>query len=111
MNSATPTREIYWNVTHVWVMYALLLPAAAVAGYGVYQHLSRWRRGQPAARFDRPAERLRLVLEHAVAQRRTARDLHSGLFHKFVSFGFVVLTVATTVVAMDADFDAAIMRG
>src|ERR671933_81880 len=90
MNSATPTREIYWNVTHVWVMYALLLPAAAVAGYGVYQHLSRWRRGRPAARFDRPAERLRLVLEHAVAQRRTARDSYAGLFHQFVSYGFVV---------------------
>ena len=111
MNAADATREIYWNVTHVWVMYALLLPTAAAAGYGVYQHLSRWRRGQPAARFDRPAERLRLVLEHAVAQRRTARDLYAGLFHQFVSYGFVVLTIATTVVALDADFGTRVMRG
>jgi Fe-S oxidoreductase/nitrate reductase gamma subunit len=111
MNAADATREIYWNVTHVWVMYALLLPTAAAAGYGVYQHLSRWRRGRPAARFDRPAARLRLVLEHAVAQRRTARDSYAGLFHQFVSYGFVVLTIATTVVALDADFGTAIMRG
>ena len=88
-------------------MYALLLPAAAVAGYGVYRHISRWRRGQPAARFDRPAARVRLVLKHAVAQRRTARDLYAGLFHQFVSYGFVVLTIATTVVALDADFGTA----
>ena len=105
------TREIYWNVTHVWVMYALLAPTALVAGYGVYRHLSRWRRGQPAARFDRPAERLGLLFRHAVAQRRTARDAVAGLFHAFISYGFVVLTIATTVVALDADFGTAIMRG
>src|SRR5438067_784881 len=50
MNAANEaTREIYWNVTHVWVMYALLLPAAAVAGYGVYRHVGRWRQGRVVA--------------------------------------------------------------
>ncbi|HEX6622793.1 MAG TPA: (Fe-S)-binding protein, partial [Pyrinomonadaceae bacterium] len=111
MNPAEATREIYWNVSHVWVMYALLVPTALVAGYGVYRHLSRWRRGQPAARFDRPAARVRLLLRHAVAQRRTARELYAGLFHGFISYGFVVLTMATTVVALDADFGTSIMRG
>jgi Fe-S oxidoreductase/nitrate reductase gamma subunit len=105
------TRQIYWNISHVWVMYALLAPTAAVAAYGVYRHLSRWRRGLPAARFDRPAARARLLLKHAVAQRRTARNLYAGLFHQFISYGFVVLTVATTVVALDADFGTTIMRG
>ncbi|HZB46672.1 MAG TPA: heterodisulfide reductase-related iron-sulfur binding cluster [Pyrinomonadaceae bacterium] len=111
MNPAEATREIYWNVSHVWVMYALLVPTALVAGYGVYRHLSRWRRGQPAARFDRPAARVRLVLKHAVAQRRTARERYAGLFHRFISYGFVVLTMATTVVALDADIGTSIMRG
>ena len=71
MNTAEATRQIYWNISHIWVMYALLLPTAAIAGYGVYRQTNRWRRGQPAARFDRPAERLRLVFQHAIAQRRT----------------------------------------
>ncbi len=111
MNPAEATRAIYWNVAHIWVMYVLLLPTALVAGYGIYRHISRWRRGLPAARFDRPAERIKLVLKHAVAQRRTARDRYAGLFHQFISYGFVVLTIATTVVALDADFGTAIMRG
>src|SRR5215216_20108 len=111
MNASEATREIYWNVTHVWVMYALLVPTALAAGYGVYRHVSRWRRGLPAARFDRPAARVRLLLKHAVAQRRTARELYAGLFHQLISYGFVVLTIATTVVALDADFGTAIMRG
>src|SRR5918992_245503 len=105
------TRQIYWNVSQVWAMYALLVPTALVAGYGVYRHWSRWRRGRAAARFDRPWERVRLVLKHAVAQRRTARERYAGLFHAFISYGFVVLTIATTVVALDADFGTAIMRG
>ncbi len=111
MNSAEATRQIYWNISHIWVMYALLLPTAAIAGYGIYRHFSRWRRGQPAARFDRPAERVQLVVKHAVAQQRTARDTYAGVLHQFISYGFVVLTIATTVVALDADFGTTIMRG
>jgi Fe-S oxidoreductase/nitrate reductase gamma subunit len=106
-----PTRQIYWNVSQVWAMYALLLPTALAAGYGVYRRWRRWRRGRPAARFDRPWERVRLVLKHAAAQRRTAQARYAGLFHAFISYGFVVLTVATTVVALDADFGLRLMRG
>ena len=111
MNPAEPTRQIYWNISHIWVMYVLLLPTLAIAAYGVYRHVRSWRRGVPAARFDHPAARLNLVLKHAFAQRRTARNLYAGIFHQFISYGFVVLIIATTVVALDADFGTAIMRG
>jgi Fe-S oxidoreductase len=111
MNPAGPTRQIYWNISHIWVMYVLLLPTAAIAVYGVYRHFTSWRRGLPAARFDRPAMRINLVLKQAVAQRRTARNRYAGIFHQFISYGFVVLTIATTVVALDADFGTAIMHG
>ncbi|MEP6708212.1 MAG: (Fe-S)-binding protein, partial [Pyrinomonadaceae bacterium] len=111
MIPAEPTRQIYWNISHIWVMYVLLLPTVAIAVYGVYQHFRSWRRGAPAARFDHPAARINRVLKHAVAQRRTARNRYAGIFHGFISYGFVVLTIATTVVALDADFGTAIMRG
>jgi Fe-S oxidoreductase/nitrate reductase gamma subunit len=112
MNVQEATRQIYWNISHIWVMYVLLVPTAAIAGYGIYRCLSRWRRGLPErARFDRPLERIQLVLKHAVAQRRTARRLYAGLLHQFISYGFVILTIATTVVALDADFGTTIMRG
>jgi len=111
MNTAEATRQIYWNVSHIWVMYVLLLPTALVAGFGIYRHFSRWRRGLPAARFDHPAERFKLMFKHAVAQRRTARAAYVGLFHRLISYGFVILTIATIIVALDADFGTAIMRG
>jgi len=111
MNPAGPTRQIYWNISQIWVMYFLLLPTVAIGIYGVYLRFSSWRRGAPAARFDHPAARIKLVLKHAIAQRRTARNRYSGVFHQFISYGFVILTIATTVVALDADFGTAIMRG
>jgi Fe-S oxidoreductase/nitrate reductase gamma subunit len=109
--NADATRQIYWNISHIWVMYALLLPTLAIAGYGIYVSVSRWRRGQPAARFDRPAERLKLVLTHAIAQQRTARDAYAGAFHRLITAGFLILTIATIIVGLDADFGTTIMRG
>jgi len=108
---AEASRQIYWNITHIWVMYLLLIPTLGVAGYGVYRHLKRWRRGLPVTRFDQPGRRLRLLLKHAGGQARTARDAYAGLFHALISYGFLVLTIATTVVALDADFGTTIMRG
>jgi Fe-S oxidoreductase/nitrate reductase gamma subunit len=111
MNPAEATRQIYWNISQIWVMYALLLPVLAIAGHGIYRHVRCWRRGLPLERFDRPVERLKLVLAHAVAQARTARDGYAGIFHRSIAYGFVVLAIATTVVALDADFGTSIMRG
>ena len=111
MNPAGATRQIYWNISHVWLMYVLLLPTIAIFFYGFYRQVRKWRKGRPAARFDQPGRRISLVLKHALAQRRTARNVFAGIFHRFISYGFVVLTIATTVVAFDADFGTAIMRG
>ena len=111
VNAGEATRQIYWNITNIWVMYLLLLPAMGVAGYGLYRHFKRWRNGKPIARFDQPLRRVQLLLQHALAQRRTARNAYAGLFHACISYGFVVLTIATTVVALDADFGTSIMRG
>jgi Fe-S oxidoreductase/nitrate reductase gamma subunit len=105
------TREIYWNITHIWAMYALLVPAIAVGVWGLWRRVRRWRRGAPASRFDRPGERLRRLFVHALAQRRTARERYAGVFHRFLTYGFIILTIATIVVALDADFGTTIMRG
>jgi Fe-S oxidoreductase/nitrate reductase gamma subunit len=107
------TREVFWNISHAWVMYALLIPTAAVAGYGLCRRVRVWRRGQPEAEscWDRPSERLVLVLKHALFQLRTWRKLYPGLMHALIFWGFIVLTIATTVVMIDYDFGIPIMRG
>jgi Fe-S oxidoreductase/nitrate reductase gamma subunit len=105
------TRPVLWNISHVWVMYAMFVVSLAVAGYGFYRRVALWRRGLPANRFDRPAERLKMLVKHALEQRRTAREKYAAVFHTFIFYGFIILAVATTVVMLDYDFGLPIMRG
>jgi len=107
------TREVFWNIRHAWVMYALFVPTVVVAAYGLYRRVCVWRRGQPEAesRWDRPRERIGLVLKHALLQLRTWRKAYPGTMHAMIFWGFIVLTIATTVVMIDYDFRVPIMRG
>ena len=105
------TRQIAWNISGLWVMYALMAPTLAIAAYGFWRRIRLWRVGRPAARFDRPRERLAHVIRHAGLQQRTLADRYTGLFHTMIYTGFIVLTIATTVVLIDHDFNIPIMRG
>jgi Fe-S oxidoreductase/nitrate reductase gamma subunit len=113
MNPEFATREVYWNIPHslVWVMYLMLVVSVAIAAYGVWQRVQVWRRGLPANRFDRPGQRLRLLLKHAAAQRRTVREKYAAVFHTFIYTGFIILIIATTVVAIHEDLGLPIMQG
>ena len=111
MNPSQATREVFWNIGHVWVMYALLLPTVAALGYGLHRRWRLWTTGRPESRFDRPIRRLTLVVQHALLQRRTWRDRYAGTLHALLFWGFVVLTIATTVVMVDYDFGVPVMRG
>jgi Fe-S oxidoreductase/nitrate reductase gamma subunit len=111
MIQSVPTREVLWNISHVWVMYAMFVVSLAVASYGVYRRVASWRRGSPENRFDRPAERLKMLVKHALEQRRTAREKYAAIFHSSIFYGFIILTIATTVVMLDYDFGLPIMRG
>ena len=111
MNPAEATREIGWNISAIWLMYVMLVPTLAIAGYGLWRLIRLWRCGQPAPRFDRPAERLGMVGRHALLQLRTTRQAYAGSFHLMIFSGFIVLAIATTVVMLDFDLHTEIMKG
>ncbi len=111
MDPAQATREVFWNIEHSWLMYVLMVPTLAVFGWGFWLRIRRWRAGQPAVRFDRPGERLRLFLRNAVGQGRTLRSRYAGVFHTLVYTGFIVLFLATAVVAVHHDTPLHIMQG
>jgi Fe-S oxidoreductase len=105
------TREVFWNIGHVWVLYALLVFAMTAMVHGFHRRWRLWRRGRPESRFNRPLERLGLVWRHAVLQRRTWRRRYPGTMHALIFWGFLILTIATTVVLVDYDFGLPLMRG
>jgi len=111
MNPELATREIGWNISYIWMMYVLLAPTAAIAGYGFWRRIRLWRCGQEVIRFDRPLERVGILGKHALLHLRSLRQAFPGVFHILIFTGFVVLTVATTVVALDFDLGTNIMKG
>lgn len=115
MIEAEATRPVLWNISHSWMLYVMWAISMAIAGWGVWQRLRRWQLGGgPGLRQllqDRPRERMRRVLLHAVAQRRTLQDRWAAFFHTFLYTGFGILFVATVVVMVDDRFGIPVMRG
>ncbi len=107
----TPTREVFWNISQGWIIYPLFAISLGIAGYGLFRRWQSWRQGLPVDRFDRPKERLSLLLRQALGQQRTLRERHARIFHAFIFFGFIILTIATTVVLIQHDFGVPLMRG
>jgi Fe-S oxidoreductase/nitrate reductase gamma subunit len=107
----SPTREIYWNITGVGWMYALLVLALAVFAYGIYRRYRLWRLGRPEDRLAPVAERLRGLLVYGFGQARLLKRFYAGLFHSLLFFGFVVLFLGTVVVVIHEDFGLRIMQG
>jgi ferredoxin len=108
----TPTREVFFNVRHVWVMYALFAVTLAIFFYGFYWHWRCWARGVPANRTDRPWQRLQGLLRQAAAHDRLLKRYRSaGLFHLLFFWGMVILTAGTTVVFIHNDLGIHIMQG
>jgi Fe-S oxidoreductase/nitrate reductase gamma subunit len=101
--TTAPTREVYWNIQGIWIMYVLVVVATAVFAYGAYRYYRLLAAGKPADRFDRPLDRLKAVLVHAVAQGRTLQRRYSGFAHLLFSWGFVVLFIGTVVVFIHED--------
>ncbi len=111
MDPSQATREVFWNIQYTWLVYVLMVPTLGVLAWGFWLKIRRWRAGQPAVRFDRLGERLQLFLRNAVGQGRTLRSRYAGLFHSLVYTGFIVLFLATTVVAIHHDTPLHIMKG
>jgi Fe-S oxidoreductase/nitrate reductase gamma subunit len=107
----TPTREIYWNITAIWLMYALLIPTLLAFGYGIYRHYRRWRLGKPENRFVPVLERIQGLFVYAFGQARLLRNRYAGLFHSLIFFGFFILFIGTVVVMIHEDLGLRIMQG
>lgn len=105
METATPpiSREVFGNIPGWWQAVFYLLAAAAVAAwsYGIYRRVRIWRRGQPSGQKVDWSLALKRLVRDVVLQRRVwGRGLASGA-HVFLFSGFLVLLVATTLIAIE----------
>jgi len=106
------TREIMWNISPAWLMYALAGLSLAVFAYGLQQRVASWRRGKPDdERFSEWGRRLWLLLGELLFQRRVRQSVLPGLFHGLIFYSFLVLILTTAVVASDYDFGTHLFEG
>ncbi|HWI55338.1 MAG TPA: heterodisulfide reductase-related iron-sulfur binding cluster [Desulfobacteria bacterium] len=107
-----PTRELFWNISdgHLLV-YPPFIICLAILIYGLRQRYVLWRVGQPDQRWDNPGKRIAATLGELLSHSRILRDGFPGFMHLFIFWGFLVLTIGTAIVAVQADFGIEILKG
>lgn len=106
-----PSREIYWNIPNHLILYILFVPFLAIFLYGCYRAWGALLLGKRGVRFGQLSERLKSLINQALLQRRIATERYSGLMHLSLSWGFLILFVATTLVALQDYFGVPVLRG
>lgn len=87
--------------TALW-MYLLTAVAVGVFLYGFYEMVKVWRLGKPFKPVSWKVGLPRL-LKALATHRKFRQEPRPGTMHAWVFFGFVVLFIGTTIVAIDAD--------
>ncbi|MBN2354886.1 4Fe-4S dicluster domain-containing protein [candidate division KSB1 bacterium] len=106
-----PTREIYWNIQGYNILYAVFIIALIIFAYGFYRRYRLWRLGGPERRIDQVSKRLWSLFRDGLAQISVLKEASPGLMHIAIYGGFVVLTIGTILVLLQADFSLQILYG
>ena len=88
-----------WGIA---LFYVCMVMASAVFVWGLYRRVRKYTRGRPVSRLD--AKRFLHALGDLASHRRIGkRKRPVGIAHFFVFWGFIVLLIGTTIIAIDED--------
>lgn len=107
----TPTRELYWNISGYWIMYLLFLAVVACFVFFFYCRYRLWKLGTPKELQGSVKERLLGAVADVFTQRRVVREKGPGIMHLAIFWGMLFCILATTFVALQADFGLQILYG
>jgi len=106
MNPTAVTRELAWNIPgwYLALMYFFLILALGGLYSGFRRKWELYRRGQPdPTRTGDTWQRLWRTIRDGIFQRRLARRKRAGWWHGFIFWGFIMLWIATDLVALQMD--------
>lgn len=113
MDPMLATREIFWQIPFSFkvAMYVLMFVAFGVMGYGVYKKYV-YVTGNDGVKDLLPKKlNWKRFFETIFFTGKVTRDKKVGIFHSLIYYGFVVLTIATELVAIHADSPFKIYKG
>jgi len=103
-------REILWNAGHVgqWITYAFMVITFILLIMGIKKRYAMWKIGKPEAiNFAKTAgARIGYFIKSGIFHKTILREGESfpGWMHFFIFWGFLLLTIGTALVAIQADF-------
>ena len=113
MDPMLATREIYWLIPDSFkiVMYALMVIAFAVLIQGTFKKYQFVTQGRGLKSLLPEKLNWKRYLETIFFTGKVTRDSKVGIFHSMIYYGFVVLTIATELVAIHADSPFKVYQG
>ncbi len=101
------TREIFRHFP-AWMEISFYIVAFSAIGiflYGFWRRYQKYRRGRDSGRFNnligRFSKALKMMTTHETIRKR---DVIAGWGHFLIFWGFIVLLIGTTIIAIDHDF-------
>ncbi len=91
------------------LFYLLAFGVIGIFVFGFWRRIAKYRRGRPADRID--LRRLMRGIGLVASQRTIAKRKPAvGIAHFFVFWGFIVLLIGTTIIAIDEDIIGILLR-
>ena len=113
MESVIATREVMWLIPTSFkiTMYVLMIAAFGIMGWGIFQKFKFVTKNNSAKSLFANGLNWSNFIETIFFTGKVARDKKVGIFHSLIYYGFVILTIATELVAIHADTPFKIYKG
>jgi Fe-S oxidoreductase/nitrate reductase gamma subunit len=100
-------RVIFWNVGGGarWITYALMVVTFIALIYGLKKRYAMWKIGKPSPiNFtERLGERIGFFISNGIFHKSILREAYPGWMHFFIFWGFLILAIATGLIALQDD--------
>ncbi len=102
------TRPIFWEIGDVGeiIFYYLSLITLIIFFHGIFSRLNRYNSGKkdPTIRLNNISKRVFRAIKFVGKNTgQFKRDMYAGIMHTFILWGFLTLTIGTTILAIDID--------
>ena len=113
MDYSLATREVYWQIPTSFqiAMYGMMIIAFAVLGYGILQKTRFVLNGQGYKSLLPEKLNWKNFFQTIFFTGKVTRSKNVGIFHSLIYYGFIILLIATEMVAIHADSPFKIYKG
>ena len=113
MDYSLATREIFWQIPFSFkvAMYVLMFSAFIVLGLGVYKKFQFVVNGKGLKSLLPEKLNWQNFLQTIFFTGKVTRSKNVGIFHSLIYYGFLILLIATELVAIHADSPFKIYKG